>query len=201
MKIENVNQLRELYENPKGRTLKKELTALDKHCKHFLSLSPFMVISSFSSQGEMDASPRGGLPGFAKVLNDQQLIIPDAKGNNRLDSLRNIIETGQVGALFLIPGIDETLRLNGTAEIRTDQHYLDLFSEEKNAPKTCILINVTTVFLHCAKALMRSELWKDTFKVNPKDFPTMGQILKDQLQSDTPPESREEMIKRYQNDL
>lgn len=201
MKIEKPEQLRDLYDQPKGRTLKKELSELDKHCIHFLSLSPFMTISSVSKNGEMDTSPRGGKPGFAKVINKNQLLIADAKGNNRLDTLTNIVETGIVGSIFLIPGIDETLRINGRAAVRTDSELLALFKDEKNPPKTCISIQIETVFLHCAKALMRSHLWANNFRVDPNNFPTMGQMIKDQIQGEETPETREAMIQRYQSDL
>ncbi|MFT4602266.1 MAG: PPOX class probable FMN-dependent enzyme [Arenicella sp.] len=201
MKITNTEDLRKLYPEPKGRTLKKELLELDKHCINFLSKSPFMVLSSVGKNGKMDASPRGGEAGFAKVLNSKQILLADAKGNNRLDSITNIVESGEVGSLFLIPGIDETLRINGTAEIRTDSKYLEFFKNEQNEPKTFILINIDTVFLHCAKALMRSDLWGPKFKVAPKDFPTMGQMIKDQIKGEEVPESREDMKDRYQSDL
>jgi PPOX class probable FMN-dependent enzyme len=201
MKIESVKQLREHYIQPSGRAVIKELAELDKHCIHFLQKSPFMVLSSVSKDGKQDASPRGGKPGFAKVLNSKQVLLADARGNNRLDSLTNIVETGETGALFFIPGIQETLRINGQAEIRTDEDLIALFTEEQNQPKTCILITIECIFLHCAKALMRSDLWGDTFKINQADFPSMGQMLKDQLKTEDEVESRDEMVKRYKGDL
>lgn len=202
MKITSEKDLRKIYDQPKARTLKKELSKLDKHCIHFLEKSPFMVLSTVGKNGEMDASPRGGKPGFAKVLSPTQLVMADAKGNNRLDSITNIVETGKVGTLFMIPGIDETMRLNGTAEIRTDLDLLALFPEEQNPPKTCIVITIETVFLQCAKALMRSKLWENDFKIEDRnDFPSMGEIMKDHTGIEKAPETREEMLKRYQGDL
>ena len=201
MKIETVEQLRKHYIQPKQRAVLKELKSLDEHCINFISKSPFMLLSSSDIKGNLDTSPRGGKAGFAKLLNDKEIVIADARGNNRLDSLSNIVETGYVGILFLIPGIDETLRVNGKAEIRTDEKLLALFTEEQNIPKTCILIQIETVFLHCAKALMRSDLWGPTFKLDPDDFPTMGQMIKDQIKGEEIAESREEMIKRYRGDL
>ena len=201
MKIQTEAQLRELYSAPKERAVKKQLSALDKHCKDFIAKSPFMVLSTCNNHQQMDTSPRGGEPGFIKVISASEIVIPDSKGNNRLDSMVNIIETGLVGTLFLIPGVDETLRINGQASVSTDPELLGLFSGEKNMPKTCIVIDVKEVFLHCAKALMRSKLWQEESKTKRSDFPTMGQMLKDQIGLSGEPESQEAMIKRYQPDL
>lgn len=201
MKIENENQLRELYVSPKGRARDKVFTNLDRHAKNFISKSPFIVLSTCDKTGKMDASPRGGCPGFVHVINNQEIIVPDAKGNNRIDSLINITETGRVGMLFLIPGVDETLRLNGNAYITRDEKYLDMFPNEHIPPKSCIVIKVEEVFLHCAKALMRSKLWNDDSKIERNELPSMGQMLTDQLGGDGVLETQEEMVKRYQKDL
>ncbi|MFT4986995.1 MAG: PPOX class probable FMN-dependent enzyme [Glaciecola sp.] len=201
MKIVSQEILREIYRQPSGRATKKSMPNLDFHAKNFISKSPFLILSSSNKKGEMDTSPRGGAGGFVKVIGDNQIVIPDSKGNNRLDSLTNIIDTGRVSSLFLLPGIDETLRLNGSAFISTDHKLLDLFVDEKNIPASCIVIEVEEVFLHCAKALMRSKLWSTETQTNPKEFPTMGQMLKDQLQSPDEAETREDMIKRYTPDL
>jgi len=127
MKINNQEQLRELYGYPKGRAKDKVLPKLEKHAINFIGTSPFLVMSTSSADGKQDASPRGGRAGFVKVLNDNTLIFPDAKGNNRVDSISNIIETGNVGLLFLIPGVNETLRINGSAYLSTDKLHLKLF--------------------------------------------------------------------------
>ena len=201
MKIESIQQLRELYGFPSGRAKDKEFFSLDFHATNFINNSPFLVLSTSNNEGKHDASPRGGGRGFVKVLNENQLVIPDAKGNNRIDSLTNIVETGKVGLLFLIPGVDETLRLNGSAFLSTDSKYLDLFTSEKNPTKTCIVISVEEVYLHCAKAFMRSKLWDVSAQINRDDFPTMGEMLKDQLQSKEPAETIKSMIKRYKKDL
>ena len=111
------------------------------------------------------------------------------------------METGQIGCLFFIPGINETLRINGEAIITNNQDFLDLFADEKNPPKTCIQINIHEMFLHCAKALMRSELWEKTHQVERPGFPTMGRMLNEQLGTNNPEETQEEMIKRYSKDL
>ena len=201
MRITNADELLALYGWPKGRAKDKVLHQLEKHARHFISCSPFLVLSSFDRNGSVDASPRGGKPGFVKIIDDRNLLIPDAKGNNRVDSLVNIIETGSIGCLFLIPGIDETLRINGNAIITADPAILNMFSEEQHPPKTCITMTIQEVFLHCAKALMRSALWKDTYRIERPGFPTIGKMLSDQLGEKTPLESQEEMVERYKKDL
>ena len=201
MIIESEKQLRELYGQPKDRAVKKLLTTLDKHAINFISKSPFLVISSYDAQGNMDVSPKGGSPGFVEVLNDKQILIPDSKGNNRIDSLVNIVETGRIGMLFLIPGVDETLRINGSAKITADTETLERYAEMQNPPKTCLIITVEEAFLHCAKALMRSKLWSADAQIERSEFPTMGTMLKDQIGASGVPESQEEMVKRYQPDL
>lgn len=201
MRIDDKNQIREIYGYPKGRAKKKVLSSLEKHSKHFINCSPFVVLSTVNNQNRMDASPRGGKSGFIKVLNNKQLIVPDYKGNNRIDSLTNIIETKTIGLLFMIPGIDETLRINGSASIESSDDYLNLFKEESKKPITCIKITIEELFLHCAKAFMRSKLWDASTHLNPSTFPNMGTMLKDQLNSNQEPESREEMIKRYLKDI
>jgi PPOX class probable FMN-dependent enzyme len=119
--IESTEALRQLYSLPGERTLLKQIATLEKHSKRFIELSPFLVIASTNREGIMDASPRGGDPGFVKVRDDRTVLIPDSPGNNRLDTLTNIIATGQVGLIFFIPGVDETLRINGAAHLNDDE--------------------------------------------------------------------------------
>ena len=201
MNIDNLSQLRELYGFPSGRAKYKVLQLLDKHSKKFIEKSPFLVMSTTSNNYKQDASPRGGVAGFVKIIDDKTIVIPDSKGNNRLDSITNIVKTGTVGLLFLIPGVDETLRINGKAHLSTDVEYLKLFLSEKNPPKACIIVTIEELFLHCAKALMRSKLWDENLKINRNELPSMGQMLKDQIKDDNPIETQEDMIKRYQKDL
>jgi PPOX class probable FMN-dependent enzyme len=197
----NNSQLRELYGSPKGRAKLKVLSSLEKHSKNFINKCPFIVISTTDKNYKLDASPRGGASGFVKVINDHTLVIPDAKGNNRIDSLSNIAETGQIGILFMIPGVDETLRVNGSAVVSSKQDYLRLFQDEKNPPKTAIVVTIEELFLHCAKAFMRSKLWDSDYKIERTELPTMGQMLNDQLNIEAPVESHEDMIERYKKDL
>lgn len=194
-------QLRELYGQPSERAKNKVLTTIDKHVRVFIEKSPFIVLSTVNSNGQMDASPRGGNSGFVKIMKDGNIVIPDAKGNNRIDSLTNIADTGQIATLFFIPGVDELLRINGSAFITNDTNTLELFTDEKNKVKTAIIIEPEEIFLHCAKALMRSKLWSIDNQLKRSDFPTMGEMLKDQLNSNAPAESQIDMVNRYQKDL
>lgn len=201
MYVTSEKALRELYGFAKGRAKDKQLAALERHCCHFIEHSPFAVISTYDKSGSVDCSPRGGRPGFVRILSDTSLLLPDSKGNNRLDSLVNIIETADIGCLFLIPGVDETLRINGKARVSTLAEHLMLFSNERSPPKTCIEITITEVFLHCAKALMRSKLWSEESKIARASFPTMGQMMNDQLSVSIAPETHDAMVARYQRDL
>lgn len=198
---DDIKALRELYAEPKGRTVNKQLARLDQHCSSFIKLSPFVVIASGGSEGLLDASPRGGEPGFIKILDDKTLLIPDAKGNNRLDTLTNIIASNRVGLLFLIPGIDETLRINGHARLTDDPEMIRHFANEQNVPKLVIAVAVAEAYLHCAKALMRSKLWNIERQVDRAVLPTMGQMINDQTGSQDAVETQEQMIARYTKDL
>jgi len=201
MTIDSLEQLRTLYPAAKERSVKKQLSALDVHCRRFIELSPFVVLASGGPAGAMDASPRGGAPGFVKVRDDKTLLIPDAPGNNRLDTLENIIGTGKLGLFFMVPGVDETLRVNGSARLSTDAKLLGLFSAEKRQPRLVIEVAVAEAYLHCAKALMRSKLWDPASLVERSVLPTMGQMLNKQIGVDAPAETEEEMRARYASEL
>jgi PPOX class probable FMN-dependent enzyme len=199
--ISSQAQLRSLYASAGERALAKELTFLDPHCQRFVQLSPFLVLGSSNTQGQQDATPRGGEPGFVKVLNEHTLLLPDASGNNRLDSLSNIIETSQVGLLFMLPGVDETLRINGRASLSIAPEHLQVFAADKKPPKLVVVITVAQAYLHCAKALMRSRLWATQSQVARSVLPTMGKMIGDQMGVEFPPETQEQMVARYQQDL
>ncbi|NQW02333.1 MAG: pyridoxamine 5'-phosphate oxidase family protein [Rhodospirillales bacterium] len=200
-RIESLEQLRSLYAHPKGRPLTKQIDHLEKHCRQFISLSPFLVLST-SAGGQMhDASPRGEDPGFVKVLDDYRIAIPDRPGNNRLDTYSNILDTPNVGLIFLIPGVNETLRINGEAEIRDDQALIELFDGHSRPPKTVLVVHVKEAYLHCAKALMRSKLWEEDFKIPRDQLPTAGEMINDQSNTTAPLETQEEMETRYRDQL
>jgi uncharacterized protein len=210
MPITTSESLRALY-NPAGeRSLKKELPQLDEHITRFVSLSPFVVISSSDARsGALDASPRGGEPGFVKVLDAHTLLLPDAPGNNRLDTLENIVSHGEGGAplglLFLVPGVGETLRINGRAWLSTDEADLQRGAEAHRLPKLVVRVAVQTCYLHCAKALMRSQLWDASRQVERSALPSMGEMMRDQIRAfrgeETVAESQEQMLERYRQTL
>jgi PPOX class probable FMN-dependent enzyme len=160
-----------------------------------------VVLASAASSLALDASPRGGAAGFVKVLDADTLLIPDAPGNNRLDTLENILQTGQVGLLFLVPGVDETLRVNGLAVLSTDAGDLNLCMDEKRSPKLVIRVRVQAAYLHCGKALMRSALWDASRHAQRSVMPSMGEMMKDQIGGDIPAETQEQMLLRYAQDL
>ena len=199
--IASLEALRTLYREPSERAVRKQLDRLDAHCRRYLSLSPFLVIASTDADGRVDASPRGGDPGFVKILDERTVLIPDSPGNNRLDSLQNLIGRPGVGLLFMIPGVDETLRINGRATLRTDDALLALCTNERRRPPLVIAVEVREVYLHCAKSLMRSKLWDSGAKQDRGVLPSMGQMLKDQIGPQGEPESNEAMRARYEKDL
>ena len=178
--IESTDALRQLYSAPKERAVSKQLSRLDQHCSRFIATSPFVVIASGSTGAYMDASPRGGDPGFVKIPDDKTLLIPDAPGNNRLDTLSNIVPDAEVGLLFFIPGIDETLRVNGIAKLSRDPELLAGAAVQGREPRLVILVTVREAFLHCGKALKRSRLWHDDYRVDKKSFPSLGRMIVEQ---------------------
>lgn len=201
MDITSIAELRTLYTSPRERSVKKELPQLDVHCTRFIALSPMVVVASAGDGLCLDASPRGGEPGFVKVQGSNTLLIPDSPGNNRLDTLENIIQTGQVGLLFLLPGVDETLRVNGRATLSTLDADLALCTDAKRRPKLVIRVTVEAVYLHCAKALMRSALWNPSRHVDRSVMPSMGEMMKEQIGGDIPAETQAQMLERYAQDL
>ncbi|MFT5172255.1 MAG: PPOX class probable FMN-dependent enzyme [Gammaproteobacteria bacterium] len=200
--IDDASALRNVYKQPAERAVKKQLDHLDIHCRRFIELSPFVVLASNGADGRSDASPRGGPAGFVKVLDDNRLALGDSPGNNRLDTLSNIAAHPQIGLLFLIPGVDETLRVNGTARSTTDAVLLDALSIERKPPASVMVVDVHEAYLHCAKALMRSKLWDVETHIERGALPTMNQMIKDQTNSaETHLESQQVMQARYKEIL
>jgi PPOX class probable FMN-dependent enzyme len=199
--LTTLQALRALYPAPKERAVRKQLDHLDVHCRRFIGLSPFVVLASSSAGLALDASPRGGTPGFVKAPDAHTLLIPDAPGNHRLDTLENIVATGRLGLLFMIPGVDETLRVNGTAELSTDPVLIEQVADERRHPVVVIRVQVEQAYLHCAKAFMRSRLWSLEAQVERSALPTMGRMISEQTGLDTADETQEQMLARYQADL
>ncbi len=202
MKIETPDQLRDLYQAPSERAQRKQLPQLDAHCQRFIELSPFVVLAT-SGPGGSDATPRGGEPGFVLIEDASTLLLPDWPGNNRLDSLENVLTNPAVGLLFLIPGVGETLRVGGEADIRTDEALLARFCTDGRLPLSVLVIHVTKAYLHCPKALLRSRLWLEDAKRARTVLPSLNAMLSDQLGEGERgvQESQENMETRYKKQL
>lgn len=205
MHITTLEALRQLYGPASERSLKKEMPSLDSHAIRFLALSPFVVLASCDADGHMDASPRGGDAGFVKVLDAQTLLIPDSPGNNRLDTLENIVSTGRLGLLFMVPGFDETLRVNGRAVLSTDPADLALCADARRTPALAIRVAVASVYLHCAKAFMRSQLWDASRHADRAQLPSMAEMMRDQIRAfkgeEIVAETQAQMLERYRQTL
>ena len=179
--IETQEELRAIYRQPGDGAVRKVLPALDGHCVSFLARSPFVLIGSSDGRGHADVTPKGDRPGFVAVLDPHTIAIPDRPGNNRLDTLENLIADPSIGLLFLIPGMNETLRINGRARITTDEALRQRFEVDGKLPLSVIVVTVEAAYMHCAKAFMRSQLWQPDSWPERGSMPTLGQILKDQL--------------------
>lgn len=188
--------LRGLYGEPSAMARLKQLDHLDHHCRNFIIHSPFLVIASAGAGGGLDASPRGDAPGFVKVEDERTLLIPDRPGNNRLDTLSNLLTSPEIGLIFFIPGVDETLRVNGRVEMVTDPAVLAIMEAQGKQPKTALRVRVREVFLHCGKALKRSRLWSEDYKVAKGTIPSLGRMIVEQAKP--PGVSVEEAEKRVE---
>jgi PPOX class probable FMN-dependent enzyme len=179
--IGNETELRDLYRRPAATTQLKVQPRLDKHARAFIQASPFVLIATTSPDGTGDVSPKGGPPGFVIALDDDHIAVPDLAGNNLLDSITNVVNGSGIGMLFLVPGVDETLRVNGYACITTADDVLDACAVKDRRPKAAIGVTVTQQYMHCAKAFRRSELWAPDSWPAPDTLPSLGCILIDQI--------------------
>lgn len=200
-RIETLEQLRALYGEPRERTLNKEIDQLDQHSRRILSLSPFCLIGTHDGRGNADVTPRGDKPGFVEPYDNHTLLLPDRPGNNRLDSLRNIVENSAVGMLFLVPGVGETLRINGQGEIRDDEDLLERCAIDGRKPASVILLHIETVFIHCPKALIRSKLWDPSAQIDRAALPSLSQMLRDHSGMVVDGETDENLIERLNKNL
>ena len=199
--IENTERLRETYGPPSERSLKKQLSRFDKHCRDFIARSPFLVIASSDPSGRCDASPKGDAPGFVEVLDDTTVLIPDRLGNNRTDTLANLVARPGIGLIFFVPGINETLRVNGRSRITTDPTLLEPLAVNDKVPRSAILVTAEEVYFHCGKALIRSDLWNPDKQVRRLDFPSLGRILADQIGGISVEESERYTAESYRTRL
>lgn len=170
-------QFREVIGNPSHRVLKKQVAALDDLCRSFIAKSPFLLLSSCDRSGNMDISPKGDPPGFVQVLDDHTLAIPDRLGNRRADTLKNVLQNPHVGLLFLVPGKQETLRISGSAKIVRDEWVRTPMGIAGKLPDHAIVVNVTEVFFHCAKCVVRSKLWDPNAWPEIGGLPTLAQAM------------------------
>jgi hypothetical protein len=181
--ITSVEQLRDIINAPApdSGVVRKELPFIDPHARNFIAKSPFALLSTAGASGRCDVSPRGDGPGFVKVLDERTIVIPDRPGNRRLDSMENILENPHAGLLFLIPNVEETLRLNGRATIIQDRDLLETLAMKGKIPTLGIVIEVEELFFHCARAFRRADLWKPDTWIERSELPTLGKIIADQL--------------------
>ena len=193
--------LRSFYPEPTDLAYAKQLDRIDHHAAAFIARSPFLVIATADSTGSCDASPRGDAPGFVVVANERTLYLPDRPGNNRIDSLTNITANPHVGLLFFIPGVIETLRVNGRASFVADTTLLQQLSAHGHLPRSALVIEVEEVFFHCGKALKRSNLWDPGYQVAAGEIPTLGRILADQTGKVGVAEAEERVRFAYENHL
>jgi uncharacterized protein len=190
--------LREVIREPGELVKAKEINFLDVHCKSLIARSPFVLIATSNKAGRCDVSPKGDPPGFVQVLSDKHLAIPDRPGNARLDSIENILENPHVGLLFVIPGTKETLRINGKAVITKDETILEKATVDGKRPTLAIGVEVEEAFIHCAKAFIRSNLWKSETWPSLEGLPSFAKMLLDHVNAE---DIKTEMTEKQLDDL
>jgi PPOX class probable FMN-dependent enzyme len=174
--LEGVDQLREFYADAMEPAVRKDIGLLDEMCRRLIAAAPMLFVATFSEEGRCDVSPRGGPPGFVTVLDEAHLAIPDATGNRRLDTLENIVSTGRAALIFLIPGRDTTLRVNGRAAVSADADLLERLTPVGKPPRTAIVVEAEEVYTHCPKAFVRSKLWDPDSWPDPAELPTSAEV-------------------------
>ncbi|PWC77193.1 pyridoxamine 5'-phosphate oxidase family protein [Azospirillum sp. TSH64] len=174
--VADLAALEALYGEPAAPSIAKEVPALTPGYRALIEASPFFVLATSGPDG-LDASPRGDQPGFVRVADDRTLLIPDRRGNNRIDSLRNILADPRVGLLFLVPGLNETLRVNGRAVIDTDPALCESFAVDGKVPKSVLVVSIEAVFFQCARALLRSRLWDPAVQIERRSLPSAGALM------------------------
>lgn len=194
-RIETVDALRSLYPPPVGPSAKKVMPSLEKHSRRFLELCPFLVLATAG-----DASPKGDPPGFVRVLDDKTILIPDRVGNNRVDSMQNVLADPRVALLCFLPGLNETLRINGRAEITADPELLAPSAVRGKAPKTGLVVHIDEVFMHCANAVLRAHLWDPAHHIDRAQFPPIGQVYADHIGRSEEGEAIEKLYEATHND-
>jgi len=174
--FERPEQLREFYDGPMEVAVRKDIGHIDELCRRLIAAAPMLFVATFSSEGHADVSPRGGQPGFVTVLDDAHLAIPDATGNRRLDTLENVVSSGRVALIFVIPGRDTTLRVNGRAVVTAVPELLERLTPVGKPPKTAIVVEAEEVYTHCPKAFVRSKVWDPDSWPDPATLPTSAEV-------------------------
>ena len=178
--VRSMQELRDLGGEPSELARRKQISALDAHCRAFIAQSPFVLMATANAAGQCDVSPKGDAPGFVLVLDEHRLVIPDRPGNRRFDGMQNLLENPHVGLIFLIPGRGETLRVNGRALIVRDEELLERTAVNGKRPTLAVVVEVEECFLHCAKAFLRSKLWQPGEWPDESAVASMAQMLLDQ---------------------
>jgi PPOX class probable FMN-dependent enzyme len=199
--VNDLDSLRALYGEVHPLAKVKVMSKLDDHSRAFIARSPFLVLATADADGGVDASPRGDEPGFVAALDDKTLLLPDRPGNHRVDSYSNIMTNPGVGLLFFVPGLPETLRVNGTAQVTTEAALLEPLQVQGKVPGAGLLITVQEAFFHCGKALIRSKLWDAGTQIKRSDFPSLGQIIADQTRAVKPADADVAVEDAYRNNL
>ncbi|QHQ35812.1 pyridoxamine 5'-phosphate oxidase family protein [Algicella marina] len=192
--VESRDELRNAFEATHEVAVQKQLLRIDGHSRRFIEKSPFVFIGSQNSSGRGDVSPKGDQPGFVHILDEQTLAIPDRPGNNRLDTWENVIANPAVGLLFLIPGMNETLRINGEARLTLDSDLCARLHVNGRPALAVLIVKVDEVYMHCAKAFIRSNLWSPKTWPDRSEMPTLGEILKDQARLAASAEEFDEVL-------
>jgi PPOX class probable FMN-dependent enzyme len=185
--ITTIDELRAVIPNPGEPAVRKQIDIIDEHCREFIKHATFMLLATSSREGRCDVSPKGDVAGFAQVLDEHTLLIPDRPGNQRADSLLNIIDNPHVGLLFIIPGVEWTLRVNGGATIVRDAEMLARCAVEGKQPALAIAVDVEEVFLHCPKCFMRSQVWDTSTWLPPDDQPSFARMARDHAKYESIP--------------
>ncbi len=193
--ITTQDDLREIIGYPSEIVTRKTINYIDEHCRSFIENSPFITIATSDLNKNLDVSPKGDPAGFVKVLSDTMLAIPDRPGNKKADTLTNIIQNPHIGLIFLIPGINETLRVNGEAKIVTDKKVLELLSCNGKPPAIAIIVNVKEAFMHCAKCMIRSALWRKIEDTQERTVPSLAKALVDHGKLEITVKQLDDMIK------
>ena len=184
MQLASVDDLRAIYRPPGKGAVDKVIGTLDRHCLDFLAKAPFFVLSTANAEGVCDGSPKGGPPGFVRALDEHRLAWADLSGNNRLDSFQNLVGNSSVALLFMTPGLDETLRVNGRADLVTDPELCEEFAVDGKPARVVVVVDVVEAYIHCAKALRRAELWSPESWLEPDQLPSAACIVKDHARID-----------------